>query len=255
MPTDPSTSNPPEAAGEPPRDGDKDGDKIKNIVEAALLAAQTPLSARQIGKLFAADPAPPAPEEIRQALETLRDEYADRGVELKEVASGYCFRIRSRYANWVNRIWEERPPRFSRALLETLAIIAYRQPITRAEIEEIRGVLLSVNLIRTLQEREWIRVVGHRETPGRPELLATTRAFLDYFGLKKLSELPPLPELQGEAPEEEGNGTQAANIPMAADAGTDGEIKDEEPAPAEAGHNRDTPAEETPTTENSSAGR
>ena len=251
MPTDPSTSNPPETAGETSRDGNE----IKNIVEAALLATQAPLSVRQIGNLFAADPAPPAPEEIRQALETLRDEYADRGVELKEVASGYRFRIQSRYAHWVNRIWEERPPRFSRALLETLAIIAYRQPITRAEIEEIRGVLLSVNLIRTLQEREWIRGVGHRETPGRPELLATTRAFLDYFGLKKLSELPPLPELRGDAPEEEGNGTQTANIQMAADTENDAEIKDEETAPAGARHNRDTPAEETPTTGNSSAGR
>jgi segregation and condensation protein B len=133
---------------------------------------------------------------IRVALAELQADYQDRGIELSEVASGYRIQVRSEYAEWINRLFDERPPRYSRALLETLAIIAYRQPLTRSEIEEIRGVGISSTIIKTLQEREWIRVVGHKDVPGHPELLATTREFLDYFNLKKLADLPSLSELR-----------------------------------------------------------
>ena len=133
---------------------------------------------------------------MRAVLKQLQQDYTNRGIELKEVASGYRFQARPDYAFWVNRLFDERSPRYSRALLETLALIAYRQPITRSEIEDIRGVSVNSSIIKTLQEREWIRVVGHRDVPGRPELLATTREFLDYFNLKKISELPPLSSIK-----------------------------------------------------------
>lgn len=169
--------------------------ELKNIVEAALMVADDPLSVNNLSALFKADPRPPDRDDIRQALKALQADYADRGVELKEVASGFRFQARTEVAEWVNRLFDERPQRYSQALLETLAIIAYRQPITRAEIEDIRGVGVSAKIIRTLMEREWIKAVGHREAPGRPELLATTGQFLDYFNLKKLAELPPLADL------------------------------------------------------------
>lgn len=169
--------------------------ELKNIVEAALMVADDPLSVNNLSALFKADPMPPDRDDIRQALNALQADYADRGVELKEVAGGFRFQARTEVAEWVNRLFDEKPPRYSQALLETLAIIAYRQPITRAEIEDIRGVGVSAKIIRALMEREWIKAVGHREAPGRPELLATTRQFLDYFNLKKLAELPPLADL------------------------------------------------------------
>lgn len=169
--------------------------ELKNIVEAALMVADDPLSVNNLLALFKADPRPPDRDDIRQALNALQADYADRGVELKEVAGGFRFQARTEVAEWVNRLFDERPQRYSQALLETLAIIAYRQPITRAEIEDIRGVGVSAKIIRALMEREWIKAVGHREAPGRPELLATTRQFLDYFNLKKLAELPPLADL------------------------------------------------------------
>lgn len=169
--------------------------ELKNIVEAALMVADDPLSVNNLLALFKADPRPPDRDDIRQAVNALQADYADRGVELKEVAGGFRFQARTEVAEWVNRLFDERPQRYSQALLETLAIIAYRQPITRAEIEDIRGVGVSAKIIRTLMEREWIKAVGHREAPGRPELLATTRQFLDYFNLKKLAELPPLADL------------------------------------------------------------
>lgn len=169
---------------------------VKNIVEAALMAANGPLSVNQLLALFERDPEPPDRNEIRKALDQLVQDCDNRGVELKEVASGFRYQVRSDYADWVNRLQEEKPQRYSRALLETLAIIAYRQPITRSEIEDIRGVSISSGIIKTLQEREWIRVVGHRDVPGKPELLATTRQFLDYFNLKNLSDLPPLSEIK-----------------------------------------------------------
>jgi len=172
-------------------------EKIKNIIEAALLTASEPLSIQRLAELFAPDLGE-APERavIRRALEALRQDYTGRGVELTEVASGYRFQTRADLAPWINRLWEERPHRYSRALLETLAIVAYRQPITRGEIEDIRGVSVSPNIIKTLTEREWVRVVGHRDVPGRPAVYATTLQFLDYFNLRSLSELPSLAELR-----------------------------------------------------------
>lgn len=172
-----------------------DKQRLKNIIEGALLAAGQPLSIDRLLALFI-DETQPARDEIRTALEELRLECASRGVELVEVATGYRFQVRREIAHWVSRLWEEKPARYSRAVLETLALIAYRQPITRAEIEEVRGVAVSSNIIKTLQEREWIRVVGYRDVPGRPAMFATTRLFLDYFNLKTLDELPPLAELR-----------------------------------------------------------
>ena len=172
---------------------------IKRILEAALLAAHQPLSLPQLSALFPEEsPAPPGA--IEQALQQLRDDCAERGVELVEVASGFRYQVRADLQPWVARLWTERQTRYSRATLETLALIAYRQPITRGEIEQVRGVAVNSNLIKALEEREWIRVVGHRDVPGKPELLGTTRAFLDYFGLKSLDQLPPLSELR-EIPE------------------------------------------------------
>jgi len=172
-----------------------DQDLIKRIVEAALLAAAQPLSVAQLSGLFPEEePVPPG--SIEQALNALGAESAQRGVELVEVASGFRFQVRAEVQPWVSRLWTERQTKYSRALLETLALIAYRQPITRGEIEQIRGVAVSSNIIRTLEEREWARVVGHRDVPGKPALYGTTRSFLDYFGLKSLDQLPPLAELR-----------------------------------------------------------
>ncbi|MEM6998696.1 MAG: SMC-Scp complex subunit ScpB [Pseudomonadota bacterium] len=172
-------------------------ENIKNIIEAALMVATEPLSVTRLLNLFEANKTMNVERsDIRTALEKLQEDFEGRGVELVEVASGFRFQARDDYAEWVNHLFDERPPRYSRALLETLAIIAYRQPITRGEIEEIRGVSVSSNIVRTLQEREWIKVVGHRDVPGRPSLLATTKSFLDYFNLKKLSELPALEDIK-----------------------------------------------------------
>ncbi|MFN7552017.1 MAG: SMC-Scp complex subunit ScpB [Pseudomonadota bacterium] len=164
---------------------------VKRIVEAALLAAGQPLSPAQLAALFS-DAEPVGSEAIAQALQDLQSECGGRGVALVEVASGFRYQVRQDVHPWVARMWTERQTRYSRALLETLALIAYRQPITRAEIEQIRGVVVSSSIIRTLEERDWVRVVGHRDVPGRPALLGTTRQFLDHFNLKSLDELPPL---------------------------------------------------------------
>jgi segregation and condensation protein B len=164
---------------------------LKFILEAALFATQKPLSLSAMQALFeGADT--PAADELRLALDQLREDYKDRSVELREVASGFRFQVRTAYSPWVSRLFEEKPGKYSKALLETLAIIAYRQPVTRGEIEAIRGVAVSTHIVRTLQDREWVQVVGHKELPGRPALLATTRAFLDYFNLKSINDLPPL---------------------------------------------------------------
>lgn len=172
-------------------------EKLKNIIEAALMVSTQPLSIARILSLFEANQTmEPERDDIRAAIESLQNDYQDRGIELAEVASGFRFQARNEYAEWVNHLFDERPPRYSRALLETLAIIAYRQPITRGEIEEIRGVAVSSNIVKTLQEREWVKVVGHRDVPGKPALLATTKSFLDYFNLKKLSELPALEDIK-----------------------------------------------------------
>ena len=170
-------------------------EQLKPIVEAALLAASQPMTVAQLGDLFGeADEV--GHEQIARALESLAADCEGRGVELKEVASGFRYQVRQEVHPWISRMWTEKPSRYSRALLETLALIAYRQPITRPEIEQIRGVVVSSNIIKTLEEREWIRVVGHRDVPGRPALFGTTRAFLDYFNLKSLDQLPPLSEIR-----------------------------------------------------------
>lgn len=168
---------------------------LKYIVEATLLAAGRPVTTSQLLDLFE-ERERPTPELLRAALDLLAADYELRGIELLEVASGWRIQVRQRCVDVVSRLWQERASKYSRALLETLALIAYRQPITRSEIEEIRGVSISSTIMRTMQERNWIRVVGHREVPGRPELLGTTREFLDYFGLKSLDQLPTLAELR-----------------------------------------------------------
>jgi segregation and condensation protein B len=171
-----------------------DETEIKLFIESALLAAGRPLNVDQLQSLFDEGSAPEK-SQIRQAIGTLIDEYEDRGITIIEVASGYRVQVKAGMADRLQKLWEERPPRYSRAMFETLALIAYRQPMTRGEIEEIRGVSVSTNIIRTLLEREWIRVVGHRDVPGRPAMFGTTKQFLDYFGLKKLDDLPPLADL------------------------------------------------------------
>jgi segregation and condensation protein B len=168
---------------------------IKNVVEAALLAAGMPLPLAELARLFG-DGGQPSAQQVRAALEQLAAEYAGRGIELTETASGFRIQVRRELSAEISRLWPERTARYSRALLETLALIAYRQPITRAEIEAVRGVAVNPNIIRTMIERNWVRVVGHRDVPGHPELLGTTREFLDYFGLKSLDELPPLAEVK-----------------------------------------------------------
>ena len=168
---------------------------VTRIVEAALLAAHQPLTLVQLKGLFPLDE--PAPDDsIETALADLQAACAERGVELVEVASGWRFQVKADVHPWVARLWTERQTKYTRATLETLALIAYRQPITRGEIEQIRGVAVNSSIIKALEEREWIRVVGHRDVPGRPELLATTKVFLDYFGLKSLEQLPPLSQLK-----------------------------------------------------------
>ncbi|APZ42877.1 SMC-Scp complex subunit ScpB [Acidihalobacter ferrooxydans] len=173
-----------------------DAAQLKRILEAALLAAGEPLPIERMEKLFAGESDAPDRRALRDALKALDEDCAARGYELREVGSGYRYQVRQELSRWVGRLWEERPPRYSRATLETLALIAYRQPVTRGEIEDVRGVAVSSHIIKSLQERDWIRVVGHREVPGRPALYATTRGFLDYFNLKSLDELPPLAELK-----------------------------------------------------------
>ncbi|HVR80810.1 MAG TPA: SMC-Scp complex subunit ScpB [Luteimonas sp.] len=168
---------------------------ITRIVEAALLAANQPLALAQLHALFPLDEPAPA-DSVEQALETLKADCANRGVELVELASGFRYQVQADVHPWVARLWTERQTRYTRATLETMALIAYRQPITRGEIEQVRGVAVNSNIIKALEEREWIRVIGHRDIPGRPELLGTTKHFLDYFGLKRLDELPPLSELK-----------------------------------------------------------
>ena len=168
--------------------------EIKHFVEAALLAAGRPLNIDQLKGLFDGRTAPEKAE-IRTAIATLNEEYEDRGIVISEVASGFRMQVKSTMADRLHKLWEDRPPRYSRALFETLALIAYRQPITRGDIEEIRGVSVSSNIVRQLLERDWVRVVGHRDVPGRPAMFGTTKGFLDYFSLKKLDDLPPLADL------------------------------------------------------------
>jgi segregation and condensation protein B len=168
---------------------------IRNVIEAAMLAAGRPLQLAEFAQLFE-EGARPTNAELREALKALEAEYEGRGIEVKETGNGFRIQVRREVGAEIGRLWPERPPRYSRAMLETLALIAYRQPITRAEIESVRGVAVNPQIIKAMQERNWVRVVGTRDVPGRPELLGTTREFLDYFGLKTLDDLPPLAQLQ-----------------------------------------------------------
>lgn len=194
--------------------------EIKHFLEAALLAAGRPLSIDQLKGLFDGRFAIQK-SDIRKAIETLNEEYEDRGIIISEVASGFRMEVKPAMADRLQKLWEERPPRYSRAMFETLALIAYRQPITRGEIEDVRGVSVSSNIVRQLLERDWVHVVGHRDVPGRPAMFATTKAFLDYFGLLKLDDLPPLADLSDweslrvqlnfpEVEEQAGSGADAA---------------------------------------------
>lgn len=169
--------------------------KVKMIVEGLLLAAGKPLTLDTIAQVFSVRERPDR-KELKVVMQVISEECNDRGFELKEVASGYRFQVKQELSKWVAKLWVEKPPRYTRALLETLSLVAYRQPITRGDIEEVRGVSVSPNIIRTLIDREWIRVVGHRDVPGRPAMFATTKQFLDYFNLKSLQELPPLSEIK-----------------------------------------------------------
>ena len=170
-------------------------EQLKSIIEATLLASTQPMTPQQLENVFNEEDAV-SRQDIAQALEALGNDCSGRGIELKEVASGFRYQVRQDVHPWISRMWTERPSRYSRALLETLALIAYRQPITRPEIEQIRGVVVSSNMIKTMEEREWIRVVGYRDMPGKPALFGTTRAFLDYFNLKSLDQLPTLSEIR-----------------------------------------------------------
>ena len=172
-----------------------DAELLRKIIEGAILAAGQPMTIARLLELFDEEVAP-GKDEIAAALLDIQAASAERGFELKEVASGWRFQVRDNLAPWVNRLWEEKPQKYSRALLETLALVAYRQPITRGDIEEIRGVAVSSHIMKTLLERDWVKVVGHRDVPGRPSLFATTRQFLDYFNLKSLDELPSLSEIR-----------------------------------------------------------
>ena len=208
-------------------------ERLKRILEAALLAAGRPLSIADLESVLAAESEPPPRDAVRRALAELGEEWSARSLVLQEVASGFRAQVRDEFEPWVARLWEEKPPRYSRALLETLAIIAYRQPVTRSEIEDIRGVSVSTQIMRTLAERNWIRVVGHRDTPGRPAMYATTRQFLDHFNLKTLDQLPPIselravegahPELALEVASGDGGGDGGDEVAAAPESGEDGD--------------------------------
>ncbi|QUE74237.1 SMC-Scp complex subunit ScpB [Stutzerimonas stutzeri] len=201
---------------------------LASLLEALLLASGKPMSMERMAELF--DEAErPAPALLRKALEVLEKSCEGRAFELKQVASGYRLQVRERFSPWVGRLWEERPQRYSRALLETLVLIAYRQPITRGEIEEIRGVAVNSQIVKTLLEREWVRVVGHRDVPGRPAMFATTRQFLDHFNLKSLDELPPLAVLREMEPEPLPVDVEDAPVPAALQARADAELEAEAP--------------------------
>jgi segregation and condensation protein B len=214
---------------------------IRNVIEAALLAAGGSLPVAELARLFD-ESVRPGGDEIRAALEALAAEYSGRGIELKETAGGFRIQVRRELAPEISRLWPERATRYSRALLETLALIAYRQPITRAEIEAVRGVAVNPNITRTLIERNWVRVVGQRDVPGHPELLGTTREFLDYFGLKNLDELPPLAELRamGEVTLQLALAAEEASAPE----GTEGVPAAGEVAHGEEGAQGEDPADE-----------
>lgn len=196
--------------------------KLKQIVEGLLMASEQPLEVEDLYKIACIGNDSLEVSELHNIVNEISDDYKDRGVELKEVASGWRFQVKSSLSQWINKLYEERPPRYSRALLETLVLIAYRQPITRAEIENVRGVTVSSSIMKTLVEHEWVRIVGHKEVPGRPAIFATTKKFLDHFNLKSLDELPPLMEFTETAfadiqPEKEKELTLASETPIEVD--------------------------------------
>lgn len=170
--------------------------QLKNIIEAALLAAESPLTVEQMMRMFEETPEPPTKDDVKQTIEVIGEECAEKGYELKKVASGFRFQTHPDIQPWLSKLRVERPPKYSRAFLETLSLIVYRQPITRAEIEDVRGVSISSSIFKVLLEREWIKIVGYKELPGKPAMYGTTRKFLDYFDIKSLSELPPLAEIR-----------------------------------------------------------
>ena len=217
------------------RIGDTARTSLKSILEAVLMASDEPVDMAALASLFG-DEERPSNADIGTALSELREDYAERGIELKEVASGYRIQVREEVNPWVARLWEERPQRYSRALLETLALIAYRQPITRGDIEEVRGVSVRSSIIRTLQEREWIRVVGHRDVPGKPALFGTTRGFLDYFGLTSLDDLPSLAEIKD-------MGNLEPELDFGEPGNDDPETEEAEPAEPEDGETADNDTE------------
>lgn len=198
----------------------------KKAIEALLMASDEPLPIEKLAAVFQPD-IELSMEEIKMIIESLKEDYQERGIELKQLASGYTFQTHQDYACWVSRLWQEKPPRYSRALLETLAIIAYRQPVTRPEIEAIRGVAVSANIMKTLLEREWIRVMGYRDVPGKPSVYGTTKYFLDYFNLDTLEDLPKLESVSDVLSHLE----KIENMPVI-DAGDVETIKTEEPADA-----------------------
>jgi segregation and condensation protein B len=218
-----------------------DEEKIKQILEGLLLAAGKPLTLERLAQIFNEDERPEN-SVLKAALQTIEEECEGRGFELKKVASGYRFQVRQELGDWISRLWEEKPQRYSRALLETLSIIAYRQPITRGDIEKIRGVAVSSSIVRTLLDREWVRVVGHRDVPGRPAMYASTRQFLDYFNLESLEQLPALTEIRDleeldkELPLEEEGAPSSRLIEYPAELDDDDEVvvMDEEEAAAAA---------------------
>jgi segregation and condensation protein B len=227
-----------------PKLGDTARTSLKCILEAVLLAADEPLEPAALAAVFE-EGERPSDADLGKALAELEEDYAERALELRKVASGYRIQVREEVNPWVARLWEERPQRYSRALLETLALIAYRQPITRGEIEEVRGVSVRSNIIRTLQEREWIRVVGYRDVPGKPALFGTTRAFLDYFNLASLDDLPSLAEIKDmESFEPELDLVRSGGAVDDLDDELDDD--DRESEPAEAAERADFPAEDDP---------
>lgn len=213
----------------------KDNDmETKQIIEGLLMAAGKPLPMSKIAEVFS-EKERPEPDQLKAALKEIEEDCEARGFELKKVASGYRFQVKQQYSEWVGKLWEEKPQRYSRALLETISIIAYRQPVTRGEIEKIRGVAVSTNIIRTLMERDWVRIVGHRDVPGRPAMYATTKQFLDYFNLKSLDELPPLAEIRDMEEldpelslEEEAPESRIIEFPTGEEVEGDYEVADEE---------------------------
>ncbi len=214
--------------------------QIQQIIEAALLAAEGPLTVDNLFRLFSVGELSESEgrKQIRQALQSLEEACSTRGVALRKVASGYRYQTRQDLSHWVSRLWEEKPPRYTRALLETLALVAYKQPVTRGDIEQVRGVSVSQNIMRTLLERDWIQVVGQREAPGRPSMYGTTRAFLDYFNLSKLDELPPMEEIKAMI-EPTLVAQDGANLEGQADAQAEAQQQTQQEAQQEAQHETD----------------